>query len=159
MAEISIAAGSVAAIVSPAANQIATVTARGIAGGTIVPGQVLYADPSANNQLKPAQATNALQASNVVGIALGSANPNQPVTYAIGGDVQLQSASAPLVASGSVYVLAAGTAGNIVSTNDGAAPAAGSGNFSSIIGIGNAPAVSGTTNVLRLVVMPAAVRL
>lgn len=162
MAEINIAAGSVAAIVSSASNQIVpTVTARGIAGATITAGQVLYADPSTNNQLKPALAGTAaaLQASNVVGIALSSAALSQPVTYAIGGDVQLQSASAPQITSGSVYVLAAGTAGNMVSTNDTAAPAAGSGNFASVIGMGNGTVGGTITNILRLIVTPAAVRL
>jgi len=152
MPEVSIVATSVAVLPGGTANQIATVTARGVAGGPIQPGQVLYADPSANNQLNPALATTALQASNVVGIALSSAAANQPITYAIAGDVQMQSSAGSLV-SGSVYMLAAGTAGNMVAVIDSAAPAIGSGNFASLIGVGNGT-VSGTVSVLRLTVIP-----
>ena len=159
MADLNVTTASVAALTAPTGSQIATVTARGIAGATISPGQVVYADPSANNLLKLAQANSQLQASNIVGIALGSASVNQPLTYAISGDVVVPTTGAnTTLTSGSVYVLSAGTAGNMIATGDAGAPASGSGNFASAIGIGNGT-VTGTTSIVRLNLMPAALRL
>lgn len=106
-------------VVAPGANQLATVTARGIAGANILSGQVVYVDPNANGLLKPAQANVQLQAANVVGIAVDNAAPGQPLTYATGGDLILQtSGTGSTLMSGSVYVLSAGTAGNLISTAD-----------------------------------------
>ena len=157
MADLNVTAASVAALTAPTGNQIATVTARGIAGATISPGQVVYADPSANNLLKAAQANSQLQAANIVGIALGSASVNQPLTYAISGDVMVPTTGTnTTLTSGSVYVLSAGTAGNMIATGDAGTPTAG--NFASAIGIGNGT-VTGTTSTFRLNLMPAAVRL
>jgi|GEM_PF-3381520 len=159
MPELTISVGGVSVIISPPSNQqLATVTGKGVAGSAIAPGQVLYADPSANNQLKPALATVPLQTANVVGIALNSAALNQPVTYAVSGDLYLPSTNAAnaTLTSGSVYVLAAGTAGNIVAALDSNAPAPG--NYASLIGIGNGLA-AGTTNILRLTLIPTNVRL
>lgn len=67
-----------------------TVTASGTAGATITAGQPLYADASASNQLKPAANTSAATAA-VVGIALNGASANQPVDYAVSGDVTFNS--------------------------------------------------------------------
>ncbi len=157
MADLNVTAASVAALTAPTGTQIATVTARGIAGATISPGQVVYADPSANNQLKVAQANVQLQAANIVGIALGSAAVNQPLTYAISGDVVLPTTGTnTTLTSGSVYVLSAGTAGNMIATGDANAPVPG--NFASAIGLGNGT-VTGTTTIFRLNLIPAAVRL
>jgi hypothetical protein len=131
---------------------IATTTAKGVAGGTVLPGQVIYADPSANNALKPALATTQYQAQNVVGIALGSASPNQPLTYAVGGDISLTTTGAnTTLMSGSVYVLSASTAGNLISTAE--MPA--SGNFISLVGAGNGIASNTSTPTFRLALTPA----
>ena len=157
MADLSIAVNGVAAITAPTGSQIATTTASGVAGAVIAPGQVLYADPSAGNQLKLAQATNQFQAANVAGIALGSAGAGQPISYAVAGDIQIQTTSgSATLASGSVYVLGVTAPGDLVALGDANAPAAG--NFMTVVGIGNGTA-HGSTSVLRLSLIPAAVRL
>lgn len=162
MPDLNIVPGSVAQITNSGSGTIPTVTARGIAGAAITPGQVLYADPTASNTLKPAQATVALQAANVVGIALGSAALNQPLTYATGGDILLPTAGTgtgggTVLLSGSVYILSAGTAGNLISTADPAIASVGGGTvFSSVIGLGNGTATATITSTLRLNLIPAA---
>jgi len=147
MPDLTITAGSVAQITTPVGNQIATVTARGTVGGTIsiTPGQVVYADPSANNQLKLAQASIAFQSANVVGIALGSAAPNQPLTYAVSGDIQLATTAPVTLTSGSAYVLSINP-GNLISVLDPLA----AGNFVTVIGVGNGTAAGTPTSVFRL---------
>jgi len=153
MPDLTITRSGVAAIAAGSANILPTVTATGVAGGTILPGQVVYADPSANQRIRLAQANNALQAASVVGIALGSASPDQSVTYAISGDVTLPTSGANTqLMSGSVYVLSAGTAGGLIATAE--APAAG--NFISLIGLGNGTVTATATNTLRLALMPIA---
>ena len=81
MADISVTASSV----KPAnAN---TVIGRGTAGGTITAGQVVFADSADSYKIKPALSSTAAQANAVVGIALNGASADQPVAYAISGDV------------------------------------------------------------------------
>lgn len=133
---------SVALVTTAAGSLIPTATARGIAAGSVTPGQVVYADPTANNVLKLAQANSQLQAANVVGIALGSAAPNQPLTYAVSGDVALT--TTPALTSGSVYVASHGTAGGIGSPFDLVA-----GDFVSVLGVANG------TAAIRLGIIPA----
>src|SRR5258708_1867019 len=131
MPDLNITQSGVAQILTTNGGTVATITARGTAGGSVLPGQVVYADPTAGNLIKPALANSSgqLQAQNVVGIALGSAAPNQPVTYATGGDITLTSTGTnTTLMSGSVYVISAGTVGNLISTAE--LPA--SGNFISL---------------------------
>jgi hypothetical protein len=151
MPDLSVVPGSVALV---SAGSAPTVTARGLAGAVISPGQVVYADPSAANVIKPARANEQLQAANVVGIAMGSASPNQPITYAVSGDVTLPTTGGAGTAlmSGSVYVLSAGTAGNLISTADTMA----AGNYVSVLGVGNGTATNTVTSTFRLNVIAAA---
>ncbi len=152
MPDLNITAGSVAQITASSAGTIPSVTARGIAGAAITPGQVVYADPAAGNLIKPAQASSPIQAQNVVGIALGSAALNQPVTYATGGDITLPTSGAnTTLMSGSVYVLSAGTAGNLIAT----AELPGSGSFITLLGVGNGTATATSTPTFRLGILAA----
>jgi len=144
MADLNVTASGVVPVTGSTSP---TVTARGIAGATITAGQVVYADPSANSQLKPAQATNQIHALNVVGVALDNAAANQPVSYAAAGDLTLPTTGAgSTLTSGSVYILSQNTAGNILSTSDTFA----SGNYVTVLGV-----ASSATN-LRLNIIPAA---
>jgi hypothetical protein len=150
MADLNVTAGSVAPVTSGSAP---TVTARGIAGENIAPGRVVYADPSSNNLIRLADAQHQDRAVNVVGIALGSAALNQPITYAVSGDVSLPSTGAgSQLMSGSVYILSANTGGSIVSTAD----AFTADNFVTVLGIGNGTATATATNTFRLAIIPAA---
>jgi len=128
---------------------IATSMGRGIAGASITPGQALYADPIANNALKPAIATDPLQASHVIGIALNTASVNQPVIYAISGDITLSNANG--VTSGTVYVLSNTAGGGFI------APVTDTVTYVAVLGVGNGGTTSGGTNNFRLGLMPAAV--
>src|SRR5579859_4899714 len=101
MADLTIS--GVTEITATSGSVIATVTGQGIAGASIIPGQVLYADSTANNVLKPAIATDRFQTSHIVGIALSTAAVSQPVSYAISGDITLSNANG--VTSGTVYVV------------------------------------------------------
>lgn len=90
-----------------------TVTDRGIAGGTITAGMPLYKDANDSNKLKPAD-SNASQASaQVVGVALHAALLDQPIEYAIGGDVTYGSG----LTAATVYIASA-TAGAIAPVAD-----------------------------------------
>jgi hypothetical protein len=82
-----------------------TVMGRGTAGAAINAGQAVYLD-STDNKLKLAANTNATTAT-VVGVALNSAAADQPLAYAISGDVTVNAA----LTAATVYVLgnAAGT--------------------------------------------------
>jgi len=106
MADISVTASSV-----KAANTN-TVIARGTAGGTITAGQALYVD-TVTGKLLPAVSTNQTQANNVAGIALHGASLDQPIAYAVSGDVTF---NAVLTAAG-VFVLG-GAAGGISPSAD-----------------------------------------
>jgi hypothetical protein len=91
-----------------------TITDRGVSGAAITVGDVLYRDSSDSNKLKRAIATTQAQALNVVGIALNSvAGADQPVEYAISGDLTMSGLTA-----GTVYVLSGGAAGGIAPTAD-----------------------------------------
>lgn len=154
MPDLNITQSGVAPITTTTGGTIATITARGTAGATVLPGQVVYADPTAGNLIKPALASSAsqFQAQTVVGIALGSAALNQPITYATGGDITLPTTGAnTTLMSGSVYVLSAGTPGNLISTAE--LPA--SGNYISLIGMGNGTATATSTSTFRLGLIPA----
>lgn len=162
MPDLNINPSGVQQITVGTANVIPSVTARGIAGTIIAPGQVLYADPSVNNVLKPAQANSAFQAANVVGVALGSAGPNQPLTYATGGDIILPTngtgtGAGTTLLGGSVYVLSFGTAGNLIATADaGVNSLVGGTVFTTVLGVGNGTVTATITNTLRLNIIPAA---
>lgn len=105
MADISVTASAVV----PTST---TVIASGTAGETITAGQPVYADASASNQLKKAANTSAATAS-VVGIALNGASLNQPVDYAVSGDVTFNAA----LTAATCYVLGS-AAGGISSSAD-----------------------------------------
>ena len=101
-----------------------TLIAEGIAGGTITAGQPVYKDSTASNKLKAADA-DVLASAAAVGIALHGASNDQPLKYAIGGNLTLSS----VMTAGAVYV---------VSTNAGGiAPVAdlGSGDYVTLLGI------------------------
>jgi len=126
-----------------------TVTAKGVAAVDITPGQVVYADPAANNLLNLAQATDQVQTANVVGIALGSAGPNQVLTYAISGPVTLPtSGGGTTMVSGDAYVVSPATAGGIAPSDD-----LESGNYVTLLGFADADA-----GTLTLAIIPAATR-
>lgn len=67
------------------------VVAYGIAAIPINAGQVVFADPTAGLQIKPAHAYNLTEANSVVGVALNTAGIGQPVAYAVSGDVTFNS--------------------------------------------------------------------
>lgn len=108
MADVTIVANSVVA-----ANANTTI-ARGIAGATITAGQAVWADPGANYQIKPAIATNVIQATNTLGIALNGAAVGQPIAYATAGDVTFNSA----FVQATVYVLSGANAGGVAPSAD-----------------------------------------
>lgn len=104
-----------------------TAKAYGVSGTAIAAGQAVYADPSSTptGLIRPAIATAAsggTPALNVVGLALNStAGSLEAVAYATAGDVILPTSAgggASAMVSGSVYVVSAGTAGNLVSAID-----------------------------------------
>lgn len=130
MSDVTVVASSVAP-----ANASTTIV-RATAGAAVSAGQAVYADPAANFTIKPAQATNQAQATNVVGIALDSAAVGQPVAYASAGDVQFN--NTPLTPA-AVYVLSAANAGGIAPTSDLV-----TGNYATLLGI------AAGANVLRL---------
>lgn len=136
-------------ITATSGSVIATTTGKGLAGASITPGQALYADPTANNVLKPAIATDPLQASHIVGIALNTASIGQPVTYAISGDITLSNSNG--VTSGTVYVLSGNNAGGIAFIGDTNQM------YPAVLGVGNGGTTSGGTNNFRLGLIPAAV--
>lgn len=149
MAVINVTPGSVAPVTTGSAP---TVSAWGMAGENLAPGKVVYADPSSNNLIRLASASDQRQAANVVGIALGSAAAFQPVNYAISGDVLLPATgSGSALISGSAYVLST-TPGGLVSTADNPA---GTGTFTTFLGVGNGTVSAGTISTLRLNIIAA----
>jgi len=132
MADVNISPGSVAMVTAANGTVIPTVTARGIAGVAIKPGQAVYADVSAGNLIKLASASTARQANTLVGLSLGSADPNQPITYAVGGDIAVGS----VLLSGAVYALS-NNAGSIAPITDSFTRVA-------VVGVGNGGTAGGT---------------
>lgn len=118
-----------------------TITAQGIAGGTITAGQPLYADAADSNKLKPAQSDTAVKAA-VVGIALGGASSGQPVSYAVGGDVTFNAG----FTKGKVYLVSNAAAGGIAPSADLST----AGVYISVLG------VSTSTSNLKLGLLPSA---
>lgn len=106
MADVSVTASSV----KPTTN---TVIGRGTAGATITAGQVVYADPADSYKIKPALSSNQTQSNNIAGIALHGASADQPIAYAISGDVTFNSA----FTTATVYV-AGSAAGGISPSAD-----------------------------------------
>lgn len=94
MANISVTAASV----KPANEN--TVIGRGIAGASITAGQPVYADSGDSFKIKPTAHTNAGTAA-AVGIALNSASADQPVAYAVSGDVTFNA----VLTAATVYVM------------------------------------------------------
>lgn len=84
------------------------VTASGTAGATITAGQCVYLDP-ADSKLKLADASVAGTSDTTKGIALHAATNNQPLTYQIGGEMNL---GATLVAGFHYFV--SDTAGGVI---------------------------------------------
>jgi len=105
-----------------------TVIGSGYSAGAISAGQVLYLNTSNPSQLSPAIATSQVQSQAVIGVALDSAlGANQLVTYATAGTVVLPTTgTGTTLTNGAVYVLSAGTAGNMIAATDSNAPGAGS---------------------------------
>lgn len=90
-----------------------TVTEEGIAGETITAGQAVYKDQADNNKLKLADANLSLAASRAIGVALHAATLDQPLEYAVSGDVTYGSG----LTAGVVYVVSA-TAGAVAPSAD-----------------------------------------
>jgi hypothetical protein len=147
MADLTIS--GVGEITTTSGSVLATTTAQGIAGASITPGQVLYADPTNNNFLLPAKASDVLQVSHIVGIALNTAAANQPVTYATAGDITLSNANG--VTSGTVYVVSNTTGGGFIAPVTDAPPNV------AVLGVGNGGTTSGGTNNFRIGLIPTAV--
>jgi hypothetical protein len=101
-----------------------TLIAEGIAGGTVTAGQPVYRDSTASNKLKAADA-DALASAAAVGIALHGASADQPLKYAIGGNLTLSS----VMTVGAVYVVST-TAGGIAPVAD-----LSSGDYVTLLGI------------------------
>jgi len=101
-----------------------TLIAEGIAGGTVTAGQPVYRDSTASNKLKAADA-DVLVSAAAVGIALHGASADQPLKYAIGGNLTLSS----VMTVGAVYVVST-TAGGIAPVAD-----LGSGDYVTLLGI------------------------
>lgn len=100
-----------------AASVLASNAARrktGVAGATITAGQALYADASASNTLKLADANASAATANPVGIALHGASSGQPLAY-VEEDPDFTPGATLTV--GTVYVLDA-TAGGIAPVAD-----------------------------------------
>ena len=107
MAEITLSAASV----KPANPN--TVIGRGTAGVAISAGQVVFLDT--DNKLKLASA-NAVGSAAAVGVALNSAAADQPLAYAISGDVTGTGSPTAMTAA-TVYVLGS-SAGTIMLMSD-----------------------------------------
>ena len=101
-----------------------TLIAEGIAGGTVTAGQAVYRDSTASNKLKAADA-DVLASAAAVGIALHGASADQPLKYAIGGNLTLSS----VMTVGAVYVVST-TAGGIAPVAD-----LSSGDYVTLLGI------------------------
>ena len=101
-----------------------TLIAEGIAGGTVTAGQPVYRDSTASNKLKAADA-DVLASAAAVGIALHGASADQPLKYAIGGNLTLSS----VMTVGAVYVVST-TAGGIAPVAD-----LSSGDYVTLLGI------------------------
>ncbi len=104
-----------------AANVLASTSAKkvtGVAGATILAGEVLYEDPADSMKLKLAVSTSATTAK-VIGIALHGATAGQPITYVMLDDDFTPGATLSLsvAAAAGVYVLSA-TAGKIAPIAD-----------------------------------------
>ena len=108
-----------------------TLIAEGIAGGTVTAGQPVYKDSTASNKLKAADA-DVLASAAAVGIALHGASADQPLKYAIGGNLTLSN----VMTAGAVYVVSA-NAGGIAPVAD-----LGSGDYVTLLGI-----ATSTTNL------------
>lgn len=108
-----------------------TLIAEGIAGGTVTAGQPVYKDSTASNKLKAADA-DVLASAAAVGIALHGASADQPLKYAIGGNLTLSA----VMTAGAVYVVSA-NAGGIAPVAD-----LGSGDYVTLLGI-----ATSTTNL------------
>jgi hypothetical protein len=134
MADISVTASSV----KPTTN---TVIGRGTAGATITAGQVVYADPADSFKIKPALSSNQTQSNNIVGIALHGASADQPIAYAIQGDVTF---NAVLTAAG-VFV-AGSAAGGISPSAD--LDSSSNTRYGTVLGIGTS-----TTNLRVGIIM------
>jgi len=102
---------------------------RGIAYHQINAGDLLYIDAANSNKLRNASNTDASTAE-LVGIALNSAEANQPIAYATSGDVNVL---ANEVVAGTVYVLGA-SAGNISPAGD--LDSTSNTRYCSVIGVG-----------------------
>lgn len=79
-----------------------TQTAQGTCAAAISQGQPVYMDATSGNLLKPC-ANGAIASAQAVGIALNAAQPGQPVSYAIGGDLTFGSG----LTRGTVYCISA----------------------------------------------------
>ena len=126
MADVSVISSSVAPL------NASTTIVRGTAGAAVSAGQAVFADPTANYLIKPAQANSQTPANNVVGIAVDTAAAGQPIAYASAGDIQFNAA----FTQAGVYMLSAANPGGIAPTSDLV-----TGNYATLLGIAISPSV------------------
>ena len=105
MADITITAANVK-------KNSTTITEEGIAGATITAGQPVYKD-SIDGKLKLADADLSLAGAEAIGVAMHAALLDQPLEYAVGGEVVYGAG----LTAGVVYVVSA-TAGGVAPTAD-----------------------------------------
>lgn len=136
MADIGITSANVVA-------DAAAVIARGIAGAAVNAGKPVYADAADSNKLKHAAHTSVATAA-VVGIALNDAANNQPLAYAVSGNVTY---GANLTAA-TVFVL--GSAAGTISPSADLDSSSGT-RYGTVLGIGI------STTVLKVGIIPSGV--
>jgi hypothetical protein len=117
-----------------------TVVNHGTAGAAITAGEPVYIDASDSKKIKPAIATAEASAA-AVGVALNDAADDQPVSYAIAGNVTYNAG----MTVGAVYCVSGNAAGAIAPVAD-----LGSGDYVTVLGIASTtsnliltPSVSG----------------
>ena len=98
---------------------------RGIAGGAITAGMVVYLDET-DNKLKPADANLSLEAAEVKGVALHAASAEQPLKIQTAGEITIGGT----VVLSTIYILGAGGSGGIAPAADLA-----SGWYTSVLGV------------------------
>ncbi len=113
-------------------DQIGLTKVRGLAGETVTAGQAVYRK-AADGKWWKAKAdalgtSGTVGTPGTVGIIIVGGSANDTVTVATGGDLDVGVA----VAKGTIYVVAADTAGGIAPWAD-----LGTGNFVTILGVGN----------------------
>lgn len=104
-----------------------TVVNRGIAAESITAGQPVYIDSTSANKLRKARADSAPHAA-AVGIAVNTADADQPVSYVVSGDLVVNA----VLANGVIYVVSATAGGGKIGQSGDLT----TGNYGTVLGIG-----------------------